>query len=216
MGFRYIFSNSAEGHEIVVYDQKSAASLEKLVKPGPKSAWKLRVVCASGGGATPSNRGAANAADGSLEGPVGSSGKSVVPPRFNHRAEKQAERRAHARHSARFRIVVVAGSKTFRTFTQDISLGGIRLEKPLPISLEDRKCEILIGSADSRENIRFKCVIVSDPREQKRMCFVDIEEISAKRLEKWIATTAGQGHSSQGRSSSPTKSIPPRPRRNAA
>jgi hypothetical protein len=95
------------------------------------------------------------------------------------------DRRAHPRHEFRFRVIIRNETLTFRTFTKDISLGGLSLENPVPEKLLDQKCQVFIGDPDSRENIRFALQSVGRP-DRRYFSFSGVDEAMAGKLGLWI------------------------------
>jgi hypothetical protein len=100
-------------------------------------------------------------------------------------AEKRSERRRFPRHEVRFRVIIRNETLTFRTFTKDISLGGLSLENPVPEKFFDQKCQIFIGDPDGNENIRF--TLQSAHRQDRRyFSFAGVDEKMSVKLGQWI------------------------------
>lgn len=96
-----------------------------------------------------------------------------------------SERRRHPRYEIRFRVIIRNEQLTFRTFTRDISLGGLSLENPIPERLLDQTCQVFIGDLNSRENIRFT-LSPTERRDRRYFSFSGVEETMAGKLSQWI------------------------------
>jgi hypothetical protein len=117
-----------------------------------------------------------------------------VPVAERRRAEEKAEpekrqfeRRRFPRYQIRFRVIIRTEELTFRTFTKDISLGGLSLENPLPERLLEQKCQIFIGDVDSQESIRFT-LQPTERHDRRYFSFAGVEESMTKKLNQWINT----------------------------
>lgn len=107
--------------------------------------------------------------------------KNPAPPSLQYE-----ERRKNPRHAVTFRVVIVSGGKSFRTFSDNISIGGTLLKHKAPKHLTGKVCKIFIGSEDLRENIEFSCRILGSDENPRNIQFINCDNISIKRLEKWI------------------------------
>jgi hypothetical protein len=110
-------------------------------------------------------------------------------------AEKRGqERRRFPRYQIRFRVIIRNEELTFRTFTKDISLGGLSLENPIPERLMESKCQIFIGDVDSQESIRFT-LQPTERHDRRYFSFAGVEEAMVTKLNQWInaqVTKAGK------------------------
>lgn len=96
------------------------------------------------------------------------------------------ERRKYPRHAVRLKIIVTSQTQTFRSFTQDISIGGLLLESKVPWSIAGSLCQIFITAAVSDESIEFRARVLSDPKNPFRIEFIAINIESQKKLDAWL------------------------------
>lgn len=97
------------------------------------------------------------------------------------------DRRRYPRYHARFRIIIKNENLTFRTFSMDVSLGGLSLETAVPPGCVGSLCHILIGHPTSGENLSFSARMLSSRRESKYFSFTKSPPESISRLQKWLA-----------------------------
>ena len=106
-------------------------------------------------------------------------------PKPQPKAENFVDRRKHKRYDIRFRVIIRNDGLTFRTFTKDISLGGVSLENPIPEAIFGQSCQIFIASLDLRENIRFNL----GPTGRNDLRFFSFSNIDPKfreKLDEWL------------------------------
>lgn len=105
------------------------------------------------------------------------------------------ERRAHERFDVRLQVVVVSEENAFRTFTRNISLGGLALEKPVPKKLTGSTCTIFISDPSSHRKISFSGAVIADPGKSESQRFrIRFEKMDAKAsqdLEVYIRMALG-------------------------
>ncbi len=115
------------------------------------------------------------------------------------------ERRNEARHRLRLKAVFRLGKIVFRSFTKDISLGGLKLEKEIPVDFRNQEVDVFISSVDGQMQIRFTAKIVESsyssdqiqfqkkegatrfPFEILRNWFAKIEKTNADSVKRKIA-----------------------------
>jgi hypothetical protein len=101
---------------------------------------------------------------------------------------KSNEHRRHERHELRLRVVVLSGTRSFRSFSKNISRGGLLLEHVVPTELVGEKCRVIVSSPDLKENIEFLARLAGDSENPRALCFEKGNEEFIKRLEAWIST----------------------------
>jgi len=101
--------------------------------------------------------------------------------------EKKASptKRKHARVVARFKCIIKSSTITFRTFTKDISLGGVSLEDEIPSDLIGTECVLYISSTKTNKNLKFK-VALTERCVAKYFSFHDADEQIISELGKWL------------------------------
>ncbi len=95
-----------------------------------------------------------------------------------------SEQRLFARYPLKLKVLIRSKEITFRTFTSNISLGGVALEHAIPDILLEQSCQILIASDHSEENIRFNLILLNQ-KQGKRLQF-EGDANNAARLKSWI------------------------------
>ncbi|MBU6155001.1 MAG: PilZ domain-containing protein, partial [Bdellovibrionales bacterium] len=114
--------------------------------------------------------------------PAGINAKPVDDRRFNER-----DRRSQPRFSTEFRVVLITGAHSFRNTTEDVSMGGMRLKRPVPHAFISQKCTIFVSHPDLRENVQVSCKVLADPKDPRRIQFTETDPVQLKRLEEWLA-----------------------------
>ena len=100
--------------------------------------------------------------------------------------EKPVERRTQPRFRLEFRVILVCGTKSFRTHTSNISLGGMQVKNKVPAEMFNQACRVFVGSPDLNENIEFDCVLLGDKNRSTSLKFVQCNEVAISRLKAWI------------------------------
>lgn len=98
------------------------------------------------------------------------------------------DRRRYPRYHARFRVIIKNENLTFRTFSQDLSLGGLAIETAVPPGCVGSLCQVLIGNPNTGENIGFSARLLNSRPESKYFSFVKSPQESLSRLQKWLLT----------------------------
>jgi hypothetical protein len=104
----------------------------------------------------------------------------------NEDAASGAERRKHPRFNHRFRVILVCKARSFRTFSSDVSLGGMLLKDEVPESMLDMPCSVFIGSQDSGDCLEMKCKILTRGTNHRAITFGIAEPAVVKQLADWI------------------------------
>lgn len=94
-------------------------------------------------------------------------------------------RRRHPRFKARYRCIIRSSTITFRTFTVDISLGGVALEDPIPRDLLGSECLIYISSSKTKSNLKFK-IALTGRAVSKYFSFEDADPLILEELQGWL------------------------------
>jgi hypothetical protein len=98
-----------------------------------------------------------------------------------------AERRVHPRFKIKMEIVLVVGSDTFRTYSSNISLGGVLLAKRAPWRfMGTHECRVFISSPDRKQRIEFRSRVIADGKNPKRIAFQSPNEVFLEALRTWI------------------------------
>jgi hypothetical protein len=84
------------------------------------------------------------------------------------------------------RVILISKDKSFRSISQDVSLGGMKLKNRIPDEFFQEKCVAYLSDIDSKENIEIVCQVVGDPKDPARMKFMDTDSQQLKRLNQWL------------------------------
>jgi hypothetical protein len=95
------------------------------------------------------------------------------------------EKRQFKRIDARFRCIIKSSSLTFRTFTRDVSLGGVALEDAIPNELLGNECTIYITSSNNKKNLKFKIKVTQRPG-AKFFSFENTDAAFMNELNIWL------------------------------
>lgn len=96
------------------------------------------------------------------------------------------ERRKYPRFDIRYRVIVRNDNLTFRTFSRNVSLGGVALEMPVPEALLGSECQIYVGNPKTGENIRFSGKLVANRSDSQYFVFLKSSPDSLSKLQKWV------------------------------
>ncbi|MCM2324775.1 MAG: PilZ domain-containing protein, partial [Oligoflexia bacterium] len=111
------------------------------------------------------------------------------PPPF-HMTERKNGKRRHQRYDVEFRVILFSGGKSFRTFSSNVSVGGMLLKQQVPKTMLNQMCRIFIGSVNSKESIELTCRVIGDSSNPRRLSFGDCDTATLKLLESWIVTAS--------------------------
>jgi hypothetical protein len=110
---------------------------------------------------------------------------TVATPKNKAKSDSFAHKRKHERIFVRYRCIIRSTTLTFRTFTKDISLGGVALEDEIPQDLIGSECMIYITSPKANKNLKFKIALTSRSV-AKYFSFQDVEPTLLEELEDWL------------------------------
>lgn len=114
----------------------------------------------------------------------------VTPPALKAplKSEILAEdRRTQKRFNVDLRIILISKGRSFRSISQDVSLGGMKLKNKVPVEFSAQECVAYISNADSKENIEMVCQVIADPSDSRRVQFTNADAQQLKRLSKWLS-----------------------------
>lgn len=104
----------------------------------------------------------------------------------------EKDRRKYPRFEIRYRVIVRNDNLTFRTFSRNISLGGVALEMGVPEALLGSECQIYVGNPKTGENIRFSGKLVASRTDSKFFVFLKSSPESLTKLQKWVESHTAQ------------------------
>ncbi|MEZ4871993.1 MAG: PilZ domain-containing protein [Bdellovibrionales bacterium] len=98
--------------------------------------------------------------------------------------------REFERYEERYRVIIEANGKSFETFSQDISVGGVLLEDPVPDWVVGY-CNIKIIKPQKREEVQLMCSLVEsdDPTKARfRVALAPLKSLEDESvLDDWLA-----------------------------
>ena len=107
------------------------------------------------------------------------------------RHDPSENRRHHRRVPLRLPVVVVYGSRTFRTHTKDLSLGGALLELAVPAPLRNVPCRVVLENHDEQKHVEFAAVFTGTEDDTSRVRFQGRTDIvNVKWLGAWLDKVA--------------------------
>jgi hypothetical protein len=178
---------------IVVAELRSAQLLESILRDKMPGEWTLREEDLSEGEAAPATEIPAEPPMEPASPPVLVAAPALAPievgpgaPPPIYLTERQNGKRRFERFAIPFRLIIVSGERSFRTYSGDISLGGMSLQDPFPPQLLREKCTVFIGSKTAPENIELQCSFVGDPGDPCRVMFRGCDPVMLRKLEAWI------------------------------
>lgn len=96
------------------------------------------------------------------------------------------DRRRYPRYRARFRVMIKSENLTFRTFSMDVSLGGLAIETAVPPGLVGATCQVQISHPNLGETVQFTAKLLTTRSESKYFSFVRSPQDSLNRLQRWL------------------------------
>jgi hypothetical protein len=170
----WVFINKSKQQKIVVRDVDSAMQLMQLIERTEKDSWEIQISTAP----APEAPQVAPPAP-----PVVATAAPVPAPPA---AANWENRRVHDRYDLAYRILIIRGQHSYRSYTDNISLGGMLLKNPVPDKLLGEVCNIYIGHPNRRENIELTARVIGKGEASRRIAFTEIDAESKKLLEAWI------------------------------
>lgn len=111
--------------------------------------------------------------------------KPTEPPAAAVEVKKE-DLRKHPRYNIRFKVIIENDIITFRSFTSNISLGGIALEHSIPEKMLSSDCKIYISDLDNSETIMFKIKPIRRGTDYKYFNFEGLDEYFTQKLDAWL------------------------------
>jgi hypothetical protein len=108
---------------------------------------------------------------------------SPLPPPEADQAS--APGRAARRYQVRLHVNVVCGAQSFHSNTRDVSAGGLAFEDKIPSCFFGQYCRIYIYRSMDAERIDLRSRIFPDPKNPRRLQFVDPPQAVLDRLIEW-------------------------------
>ena len=111
---------------------------------------------------------------------------------FNRLVENEMrdDKRAHTRHELRLQVTVIKGCRSFTTFTRNVSLGGLLLERSIPAEMSKGTYRVILASAKGRHWIEAQGQLAIAYTHLNRLSFGLCSPGFLSTLQDWIT-----GHS---------------------
>lgn len=105
----------------------------------------------------------------------------------------EGENRKHKRYNIRLRVLIRFENIVFRSFTKDISKGGMAIEHPLPAALHGQICAVQFHNVDSGIGLKLSLRMTDRPGD-RYFTFTDLTESENKMLETFLEPESNQEH----------------------
>ena len=113
--------------------------------------------------------------------------KSPIQQKNKDASPPEAERRRHERHNFKIEVVLVSKTRSFRTYSKNISITGTMLENEIPKEFLKKPFDLIVVNPfepDVRKSrLLFKAKIVGDLEDPRRLMFLERDNEMAARLE---------------------------------
>ena len=113
--------------------------------------------------------------------------KPTLPKADEEIAVSGFDRRRYPRYQAHFRVIIKNDNLTFRTFSKDVSLGGLSLETAVPPGFMGPICQMHLGNSATGENLEFSVKMLVTRFESRYFSFIKCPPESLARLQQWLA-----------------------------
>lgn len=105
-----------------------------------------------------------------------------------------ADRRKHPRSNLRLQVVIISDRDAFRTFSRNVSMGGMALEKAVPKALLSKECTIFLSEPGSTAKFSFTGTVLAEPDQpdapRHRIMFGHVADSSIDTLRLWLEGAA--------------------------
>ncbi|WP_413586166.1 PilZ domain-containing protein [Bdellovibrio sp. HCB274] len=102
-------------------------------------------------------------------------------------SNEDTDRRKDTRHNFKIEIILVSKTKSFRTFSKDISISGTQLEKEIPRDFLNVPFDLIIVNPYEKNTTRgrllFRAKIVGDMTDPRRLMFIEQDEDMTRKLD---------------------------------
>ena len=114
------------------------------------------------------------------------SAPAPAPARPNTGVVTTDEKRKYPRIRCKLRTIITDQSQAFLTYTEDVSLGGVKLQHPLPPEVLKNEIEIYITAPSGRTSIVFRCMAFQDKGGFYRFEFTEDMTNYKSHLASWL------------------------------
>lgn len=117
---------------------------------------------------------------------IESSSATVDSHPHSSKASDGKDSRKFHRYNVRLRVIMRSEEVTFRTFTRNISAGGVALEHSVPDDLLGSSVKMYISDPETEANIRFHVQVVPNRDETKFFFFTGLSEQESTKFASWL------------------------------
>lgn len=110
----------------------------------------------------------------------------ALPPKTSEPIVTSDELRKYPRIRCKLRTIITDQNQAFLTYTENVSLGGFKLQHAIPLEIIRNKIEVYITAPSKRESIVFRCRAFKDPAGFYRFEFTDELSDSKIHLASWL------------------------------
>ena len=96
------------------------------------------------------------------------------------------EKRNFERHDMRVQVTVMTGSRSFTTYSENLSKGGLLLERAIPATMRTESARVFLVTPKKDKVIELKGKITGNIQDQKRIAFLEMEDKTAGEITSWI------------------------------
>ena len=110
-----------------------------------------------------------------------------LPTEASFQAATQSikEKRKHERKELRLKTVFTLDKKVFRTFTVNLSEGGMMIDKEIPQEFSGKEVDIYVASPDGKLQVQFKAVLIATQK-RRHLQFTKADEVAMGLLKSWL------------------------------
>lgn len=118
-------------------------------------------------------------------------------PQNKKPAPSPSDRRIEERHQFKIEVILVnKHGRTFRTYSQNISLGGTLLEEDLPKEFINSRFDLILVNKFERNpakgRLHFQGRVVGDYQNPRRLMFLDTDDHTRQRLQEMLQSYIDQ------------------------
>lgn len=117
---------------------------------------------------------------------------------------RDRDRRVNARHAFKLEVTIISKTgRSFRTYSENISIGGTLLHDELPKEFLNTQFELILVNHFERDirkgRLHFQGRIVGDYSDPRRLMFMDADLETIRRLEEMLKSYARHQEMKKGR-----------------
>lgn len=103
----------------------------------------------------------------------------------SHALNRPIERRRYQRHDMRVRVIVQTDELSLRTYSKEISLGGLFIEAPIPERMFCKQVRLYIAGPNGKNNLRFQVPLIQG-RHPNFFGLESLDKEARRVFESWL------------------------------